>query len=239
MTHSIGILVVGEPPAELAGRFPGYGTMLEELLRAADGALAFRQYDVRAGERPAAPDTHDGWLITGSRHAAYEDLPWIHWLADFIRELDARKIPLVGICFGHQLIARALGGEVVKAPQGWGVGVHEAGITAPAPWIDDDVRSVRMVVSHQDQVTALPPQAEPLAASAFCPVAMYHIGSHIFAIQAHPEFSREYSRELMEVRRALIGDERIAAGMASLATATDSARVARWIAAFLNHAWTH
>lgn len=239
MTHSIGILVVGEPPAELAGRYPGYGTMLEELLHAADAALVFRQYDVRAGERPGAADAHDGWLITGSRHAAYEDLPWIHWLAGFIRELDARKIPLVGICFGHQLIAKALGGEVVKAPQGWGVGVHAADITAHAPWIDADARSVRMVVSHQDQVTALPPQAEPLAASGFCPVAMYHIGSHVFAMQAHPEFSRAYSRDLMEVRRGLIGDERISAGMASLATDTDSARVARWIVAFLNHAWTH
>lgn len=239
MTHSIGILVVGEPPAELAGRFPGYGTMLEELLHAADGSLSFRQYDVRAGEHPAAADAHDAWLITGSRHSSYEDLPWIHWLTDFIRDLDARKIPLVGICFGHQLIARALGGEVAKAPQGWGVGVHESAITATAPWIDEDARSVRMVVSHQDQVMMLPPRAERLAASAFCPIAMYHVDSHIFAIQAHPEFSREYSRELMEVRRGLIGDERIAAGMASLANGTDSARVARWIAAFLNYAWTH
>lgn len=239
MTHSIGILVVGEPPAELADRYSGYGTMLEELLRAADGALEFRQYDVRGGERPAAPGAHDAWLITGSRHAAYDDLPWIHWLAGFIRELDARKIPLVGICFGHQLIARALGGEVVKAPQGWGVGVHAAGITARAPWIDADAEVVRMVVSHQDQVTTLPPGAEALAASDFCPIAMYHIGSHVFAMQAHPEFSRAYSRDLMEVRRGLIGDDRIAAGMASLGTDTDAGRVARWIVAFLNHAWTH
>ena len=94
----------------------------------------------------------------------------------------------------------------------WGVGVHEAGITAPAPWIDADAKAVRMVVSHQDQVTALPPGAEALASSDFCPIAMYHIGAHIFAMQAHPEFSRAYSHDLMEVRRGLIGDERIAAG---------------------------
>ena len=94
------------------------------------------------------------------------------------------------------------------------------------------------MVSHQDQVTALPECAEPLASSAFCPVAMYHVGDHIFAMQAHPEFSREYSRDLMEVRRGLIGGERIDAGISSLAKETDAPRVARWIVAFLNHAWT-
>ena len=238
MEHTLGILVVGEPPAELADRYRGYGTMTEELLHAADASISFRQYDIRAGDYPRGPEVHDAWLITGSRHAAYEDLPWIHWLEGFIRELDTRRIPLVGICFGHQLIARALGGAVTKAPQGWGVGVHEAGLTGQASWIDPDARSFRLVVSHQDQVTALPECAEPLASSAFCPVAMYHVGDHIFAMQAHPEFSREYSRDLMEVRRGLIGGERIDAGISSLAKETDAPRVARWIVAFLNHAWT-
>lgn len=238
MERSIGILVAGEPPAELAGRFSGYGTMAEELLRAEDPSLAFRQYQVRLGDYPHAPTEHDAWLITGSRHAAYDDLPWIRWLAEFIRAIDAARIPLVGICFGHQLIARALGGEVHKAAQGWGVGVHEAAIETRAPWMEDAAPALHLVVSHQDQVTTLPPGAERLAGSAFCPIAMYRIADHVFAMQAHPEFSREYSRALMEVRRTLIGDELIGKGMASLSRETDSPVVAHWIVAFLRRAWT-
>ena len=238
MTRTIGVLVTGSPPEELAGRYRDYGTMAGELLRAADASLAFRPYDIRAGEFPASPADCDGWLITGSRHAAYEDLPWIQRLAGFIRELDAERRPLVGICFGHQLIARALGGEVVKASQGWGVGVHEAAVLDPAPWMEAEAVRVRMVVSHQDQVSCLPQGARRIAASAFCPIAMYRVGEHIFAMQAHPEFTREYSRDLMEVRRSLIGDERIEPGIASLASEVDSATVARWIASFLGRAWT-
>ena len=237
MTRSIGILVTGSPPDELAGRYHGhYGTMVEQLLREALPGVEFRHYDVRNGEFPAGPDAHDAYVITGSRHAAYEQLGWIERLAQFIREVEAVHQPLVGICFGHQLIARALGGTVVKAPQGWGVGVHEAQVDKPAPWMEGG--PVRMVVSHQDQVTELPPRAERLAGSEFCPIAMYRIGEHVFAMQAHPEFTRQYSRDLMEVRRTLIGDERIDAGMQSLASDVDSPEVAGWIASFLNRAWT-
>ena len=212
--------------------------MAAELLHAADPEFEFRFYDIRAGEFPESPRAHAGWLITGSRHGAYEDLPWILRLAQFIRELDAQQQPLVGICFGHQLIARALGGDAVKASQGWGVGVHEAEVVQPAPWMDAGAERFALVVSHQDQVTELPPGAERIAGSAFCPIAMYRVGEHVFAMQAHPEFTRQYSRELMDVRRGLIGDERVEPGMASLAKDVDAAAVARWMAAFLKRTWT-
>src|SRR5262245_23341815 len=135
MVRSIGILVTGSPPDELADRYRHYGIMVEQLLREAMPGVEFRHYDVRGGEFPASVDAHDGYVITGSRHAAYEELWWIERLVQLIRALDAQKHPLVGICFGHQLIARALGGNVFKAPQGWGVGVHESTVTDPAPWM--------------------------------------------------------------------------------------------------------
>lgn len=235
--RSIGVLVAGAPPVELEDRYPDYGKMAERLLGTEAPALGFRHYAVRQGEFPTSPAAHDAFLITGSRHAAYEDLPWIERLADLVRELDTAQRPLIGICFGHQLIARALGGEVRKAAQGWGVGVHSADIVAQAPWMSDSAERFDLVVSHQDQVTALPERAERLAGSAFCPVAMYRVEQHVFALQAHPEFSREYSRELMELRRALIGEERIEAGLASLGRAPDSTAVARWMLAFLAQAW--
>lgn len=233
MGISIGILVTGEPPEQLREQHPGYQHMTEALLRGEDESLEFRNYDVRVGEFPADPDQHDAFLITGSRHGAYEDLPWIRQLAGYVRELAGRRKPLVGICFGHQLIARALGGEVEKAAQGWGVGIHQARLLAAAPWIDRANGEFSLVVSHQDQVVRLPEGAELLAGSAFCPVAMYRIADHVFAMQAHPEFSPAYSRDLMQVRRALIGDERIDAGIESLQQSPDSARVARWIVAFV------
>jgi GMP synthase (glutamine-hydrolysing) len=237
MGRSIGILVAGAPPVELEDRYPDYGRMAERLLAAEAPALGFRHYQVRRDEFPASPTAHDAFLITGSRHAAYEELRWIERLAGFVCELDAARTPLIGICFGHQLIARALGGEVRKAAQGWAVGVHGADIVARAPWMSGDAGRFELVVSHQDQVTTLPARAERLAGSAFCPVAMYRVGQHVFALQAHPEFSREYSRELMQVRRALIGEQRVETGLASLARAPDSTAVARWMIAFLEQAW--
>ena len=109
---------------------------------------------------------------------------------------------------------------------------------APAPWIGEQTGDFSLVVSHQDQVLQLPERAELIAGSKFCPAAMFRIADHVFAMQAHPEFSREYSRELMEVRRDVIGAERIDAGLESLQRDIDSARVARWIVEFLHRALT-
>lgn len=232
----IGVLVAGEPPEELRGRYAGYDGMTERLLRAEDPELEFVSYEVRQGEFPRAIDDNDAYLITGSRHGAYEELPWIRQLARLICEIEQQHKPLVGICFGHQLIARALGGVVDKAAQGWGVGVHTASLVAPAPWIEEQAGDFSLVVSHQDQVLQLPAQAELIAGSTFCPVAMFRIADHVFAMQAHPEFSRDYSRELMGVRGESIGAGRIDAGLESLERDTDSAKVARWIVEFLHRA---
>lgn len=233
MDISIGILVAGEPPDELKAGFPDYGHMVAELLQAGGKELRFTAYAVRNGEFPQALDDHDAYLITGSRFSAYDDLPWIHRLADVIRELHARRTPLIGICFGHQLIAQALGGRVERARAGWGVGVLEARVEAPAPWMAAAGPAVALIASHQDQVTQLPAGAECIAGSDFCPIAMYHIGDHVFALQSHPEFSREYSRALMKARRGVIDDERIARGLASLGKHIDAEQVARWMLEFL------
>lgn len=236
MALRLGILVAGEPPAELSGRYPGYGVMAQQLLERLRSDISCRFYDVREARYPAEIDENDAYLITGSRHSAFEDLPWIARLEKFVRELDRARKPLVGICFGHQLIARALGGCVERAAVGWGVGVHRAVIEAPPPWVDAEVHDVSLVVSHQDQVTRLPPQASRVAGSAFCPIAMFRVAGHIFAMQAHPEFSKAFSRDLMELRRASIGDDCVDAGIASLRDETDSPAVGRWILAFIERA---
>jgi len=116
----IGILQTGHSPAELLGDLGNYGQLFVKLL---DGqGFTFEIFDVLNMQFPDGPTDCDGWLITGSRHGAYEDLPFIPPLEDLIRAVYATDRPLVGICFGHQIIAQALGGTVEKFAGGWAVG---------------------------------------------------------------------------------------------------------------------
>jgi GMP synthase-like glutamine amidotransferase len=226
----IGVLEAGAPPAELADRFDGYPRMAAELL---GEGFDIRAYDVRAGELPASPTAHDGWLITGSSNGVYDPEPWIAPLADFVVRA-AGQAPMVGICFGHQLMAQAFGGEVVKSPKGWGIGLHEYRIEGTAPWIDDPA-PVRLAVSHQDQVVAVGPAAEVIGGSEFTPYGIVAYPKlRAVSIQAHPEFEPDYARALIELRRGKRFDAPFAdAALASLSGPNDRRRVGRWLARFL------
>ena len=180
-------------------------------------------YDAIGGDLPKRADGCDGWLLTGSRFSAYDDEPWIAALAGFVRELHASRAPTVGICFGHQLLAHALGGRVEKAATGWGVGAHAIALDA-ACW--------RLLFMHQDQVVALPDGAQVLGSADHCPVAVLQVGSAI-GVQAHPEFSVDYERALLDARAEGIGTEAVAAARASLEEPTDERAVAAWLAGFL------
>lgn len=215
---------------EIAG---DYDAMFEKLLRDCDPPIAWTVYDVVAGELPEATDACDAYVITGSKWSAYDPDPWIEALSDFIRRCDAAGRRLVGVCFGHQLVAQALGGRVERAPQGWGQGVHGFEVVADAPWMDPPLDACRLGFSHQDQVVALPPGARLLARNGFCPVQMYAVADRILAVQGHPEFPTEYLRALIEMRRERLGPQRTEEALASLATPTSRETVARWIARFL------
>ncbi|HEY8371054.1 MAG TPA: GMP synthase [Thermodesulfobacteriota bacterium] len=233
----LGILQCGSAPAELRAEFGDYPDMSRALLRAVDPSVQFRGYDLTAGDFPESLDECDGWLFTGSRWGVYDAEPWIARAADLARALDAGRHPTVGICFGHQLVAAALGGRVEKSSRGWGVGVRKVRLLAPRPpWAEPPADEIALVVSHQDQVVEPPPGARVLAEHPFCPYEMLQIGEHVLTIQAHPDFSRAYARRLMEHRRALIGEETYERGLRTLDTPTDSAVVGRWIVNFLRRA---
>jgi GMP synthase-like glutamine amidotransferase len=231
----IGILQTGAVRGELQGEFGDYPTMFRALLTnaAGDDPIEFRDYDVQRGEIPATIDECDAYLITGSRESVYDDLPWLPRLEEFVRDLDAERHPLVGICFGHQLIAQALGGETRKASQGWGVGVQRSSVLAPDRWMQPFKPEIKLLASHQDQVVELPARAKRFAGSAFCPNAGFTIGEHIVTFQGHPEFVKGYSRALLEARRATLGDDVYARGVESLDEPVDSSLVARWILNFV------
>lgn len=230
----LGILKTDQVRPEWVPEFGEYPDMFVALLSEADPGLEFEIYDVEQGEYPLDIDEVDAYLITGSKSSVYDDKPWIAELEGFIRELDARRKKLVGICFGHQLIAQALGGKTEKSTKGWGVGLHTHNFNATPAWFGEGATALDILVSHQDQVVTPAAGSQVLAGSEFCENAVCQIGDHILTFQGHPEFISAYSREIMQFRREIIGEPVYEAGMASLATEPQNNRVARWILNFLN-----
>lgn len=237
----IGILQCDSVREELREQgFDDYPDVFMARFRAVDPDLEFEIYRCMDGELPAAIDECDGYVSTGSRYSVLDDDPWIRRLEAFVVELIDARIPYIGICFGHQLLAQALGGRVERAEAGWGVGVSSNSIEAPRWWMGDEALSeVNLIVSHQDQVVDLPKRMQPIGGSEFCPIYFCVIDDHALSIQGHPEFSREYSRALMEMRRGLIPEPVIEAGIRSLELPLDDDTVFRWMVRFLRHADAH
>jgi len=231
----IGILKTDSVREEFQHEFGDYPVMFRAVLmaNADDVPIEFRDYDVQRGEYPASIDECDAYLITGSRESAYDDQPWIHRLAQFVQELDAARHTLVGICFGHQLIAHVLGGETRAAETGWAVGVQETQVLSPAEWMLPYRERFGLLSSHKDQVVRLPERAEVFASTPFCPNSGFTIGDHILTFQGHPEFSKGYSRALIELRRELLGEPGYSSGVESLGKPVHQSMVGRWIINFI------
>ena len=232
MLH-VGILQCDSVRDEFRPRFGDYPGMFTALLDDVDASLRYTVYDVRDGDYPPTTDTCDAYLVTGSRFGVYDAQPWIAPLADYVRKLHRERRRLIGICFGHQLIALALGGHAEKSPKGWGVGVTTVRVHAQPGWMLPLREEFSLIVSHQDQVTALPPGAQCIASSKFCEYAALTVYDNVLTFQGHPEFGHELSRALIEWRRDELGAERAAAGMASLETPVHGPEVARWMVTFM------
>jgi GMP synthase-like glutamine amidotransferase len=230
----LGILDCDRLDPDLADRFgPVYSEMFIRGFAALAPELEFRVWSALDGELPEDLHECDAWLITGSRHDAYSDIPWIQALRAWIRQAHDADVKLAGVCFGHQVIAQALGGEVVKSTKGWGLGVSVHPMLADEPWMAPARDQIRILASHQDQVALLPPGATRLAGNDFCPNFMFLQGNNIVAIQGHPEFSVEYNRALIERRRGLLPDERYQSSLSSLEGEVDSATMMQWLLQFL------
>ena len=193
----INILLCDTYPGLLPESIPNHESMFYNLFRPVNSGLTFDIYRVMDGELPEQFDPDTLYIIPGSNNAAYDDLPWILSLQEWIRKAAARKVPLVGICFGHQVIAQALGGRVERFPGGWGVGIREMEVLDAdlLPCFPD--KKMRLIVNHHDQVMELPEGASPLATSGFCRYEGFRIGHHILTFQGHPEFTVDYERHLI------------------------------------------
>ncbi|MGE0719433.1 MAG: type 1 glutamine amidotransferase [Alphaproteobacteria bacterium] len=224
----VGILEAGVLPRHLAS----YGRM-DAMFRGLLGdGHDYATWTVCEGALPDDPAACDAWIVTGSPAGAYDDLPWIAALEGFLKAARGRA-RLVGICFGHQLMAQAFGGRVAKSEKGWGLGLHTYDVRAREPWMDD-AATISIPVSHQDQVVAVPPDARVIAASAFTPIAgLAYDGFPAISFQCHPEFDTPFATDLVHLRAGELDDATRATALASLQRPADSARLGRWINAFL------
>jgi GMP synthase-like glutamine amidotransferase len=233
----LGLLETGRPPEGLESH-GSYVSMFERLLGPGFDYVA---YPVIDGVLPDSVEEADAWLVTGSRFGVYDDAPWIRPLEAFLRAAMAAHVPIVGICFGHQLLARALGARVEKAEAGWGVGPHAYEVVARPAWLTGVADHFTLNAMHQDQVLTLPPGATLVARSAFCPLAVLAYGDRAISIQAHPEFDNAYERALVEKRRGalipeVLADPALAALEGAGEEAADAGHAAEWIRAFLRTA---
>jgi GMP synthase-like glutamine amidotransferase len=218
----IGILQTGHAPEQLLARHGDYDDMFVRLLQGR--GFSFRTYDVERMDFPASVHEADGWLITGSKHGVYEDHAFIPPLEEFIRAAYAEGVPIVGICFGHQIIAQALGGHVEKFAGGWSVGPKIYRIEG---------RDYTLNAWHQDQVTDPPAEAQTVGHSDFCAHAALVYGDRAYSVQPHPEYGREFIEGLMTYRApGVVPDDRLADARARLDADTDSAQMADRIARF-------
>jgi len=208
--------------------YGSYGKMFAAFFDRLGGQLSYRHYQVQTGELPQHIDECDAYLITGSKAGVYDPLPWIAALQNWIVDFHHQRAPIIGICFGHQIIAHSLGGLAAKSDKGWGLGVLDCKQT-----LLGSASTLRLIHSHQDQVITLPPSATRLAGCDFCPNAALTIDNRVLTFQGHPEFTSAYLQRLLAQRKGRIDSEVMARALASLTKATDHERVGRYLLDFI------
>ena len=217
--------------AQLQPAFGDYPQMFGNLIKQINPGVSINSIDVRTTQ-PTVIDA-DVYLITGSRHSVYEPLEWMPGLVEFLRQVLAAKKKIIGICFGHQLMAHFFGGQVTPAEQGWAVGVHASTVIHEHAWMSrEKLQSVALLSSHKDQVAKLPQDAQLYLTNDFCPLAGFTIRDQVITVQGHPEFCKEYARALMAVRQEVLGAETYQTGIDSLLVATHEMQMMSWMLRF-------
>ena len=229
----IGILNTDTLKTEFDTKYGQYPAMFKNVLLQSDPNLQIHSYEVQSGDYPTALDECDAYLITGSKVSAFDDIPWVNELKIFVRSLHQHQKKLIGICFGHQLIAEALGGKVERSNGGWHVGVHGATLKKNTILFGSSHQEFNLIYNHQDQVLKIPRESILLASCKNCPVAMLAIDDHILSFQGHVEFDVAYAKDLLEMRRSILGEDTYLKASDSLKEKTENAKVTDWILKFL------
>lgn len=225
-----------EMPGQLGRRFGPYHTQLERML--AGRGFTFETVKLSEGAKLPDPARLDATLIMGSGAAVYDpSYDWMGPLRDYVRAVYAARIPMAGICFGHQIMAEALGGEVRRSDRGWGLGRHVYSVVARPATMSGNRMHLAISCSHEDQVVVPPKDAQTFLSSSFTPYAglLYRNGAAV-SLQAHPELDDEYAIALVECHRGKIPDEVIETAIGSFGRPSDSTEMASYLGSFLQQA---
>ncbi len=224
----IAILLTNTDESAFAQRHPGDGDKFRALLAPLRPDWRFTDYSVKDGQFPAARDDIDGVIITGSPASVHDAAPWIARLADLIRDMAARSVPMFGACFGHQAIAQALGGRVERNPQGWVFGAVKTAM--------DGIGPIRLYAAHNEQVTALPVGARTTGSTSGCAIASFAIGTRVMTTQYHPEMSPGFIAALTDELADKLPPDVTVQARASLAQPAETDRIAAAIVRFFESA---
>ncbi len=229
------IIQTGDVPEALRPRFGAYPPMFQRMFDEAGIDFSYEAIPVHAGAAFPDPTGLEAILITGSPAGVYDNhLTWMAPLRAFIRTAYAADRPMVGICFGHQIMADALGGDVRKSEKGWGLGRHTYAVRSRPDFLATELPALSIACSHQDQVITAPAEAEAFLGSDFTPNAglIYRNGRAV-SLQPHPEFEDDYTLALAELRRGKAPDPVIDTAGASIEKTSHSTAMAGWLGAFL------
>lgn len=231
----IAVLATNTDDSDFAARHPRDVEKFRTLLHGARPEWRVTAFDLPKGEFPATLQGFDGVLIGGSPSSVHDEDAWIERLMGLIRAGFSSGVPLVGACFGHQAIAKALGGVVRPNPGQFVLGTAETEVVSPAPWMEPVAR-FRLAAAHGEQVTVLPEGAEVIGQTPGCAAAAYRIGDRVFATQYHPEMTPEFLAALVEEFAPKFPAEVGRAARGSLRLGSEGPRFAEWIARFFEQA---
>ncbi|MBS9777974.1 MAG: GMP synthase [Gammaproteobacteria bacterium] len=214
----IGILRCGKVQSTLSAEYGEYPEMLENGFTAINPEFEFHTYYSDEGKLPESIDECDAYIISGSNHSVFdgEEL-WINQLRDFVVRLNKAAIKTIGISFGHQIMAEAMGGRVERADCGWKIGVHEGSISCTEEYMQPSAESLHIAMMCEDEIVALPEDAKVLAKSKSCDNLILQYNNHFLSTQGHPEFSQGFAKALINIRQDDFPSKRLEKGLASFA----------------------
>ena len=229
----IGLLICGKLPSALERRGTSHSRMLQDWLSPVAHKCTFRPYRAYAGKLPPKVDTCDCYFVSGSASSILEREPWQKKLCNFLLVAAKAQVPVVGICFGHQALAEALGGRAAHAPKGWEVGVKTWKIVRDEGWMRECGKKLTLLSIHRDQVVKLPPRSVRVASRDRCPNGMFRLANHAIGIQGHPEMTNKVFTEILELRKSSFTDEERKEALESLEIPTQAKDMARWCVNFV------
>jgi GMP synthase-like glutamine amidotransferase len=220
---------------DVANLYGSYSSMFKNIFQSVGANWEYEIFNTKNKIYPESFEKYDAVLLTGSKYDSFSNEDWIVKLREIVSSLLFQKKKLIGICFGHQLIAYCLGAKVERASQGWGIGrmVYQWHGANLLPEFSN--KSLALLASHQDQVAELPPNTQLLASSSHCPIAAYTIDKQVLCVQAHPEFTESYSHYLIGKRRNLHTEKAADDAVKSLKLGHDGAILARAMVSFVEN----